>query len=172
MTYTLADLRRKLKLGQGVKLVNAQGVKPDNPRLNLVRYVIKVQGNGVYLNSDKTATKGSFLELPKASLMEMDETGFKTFTAGLRELTPEEQEIIKNEPQDAKQEEIDLMTDGSQMFYRRKAYYTEKDALYLFSGNSKTLQGKYLIQGRKGESDKIRDDAIKGEMSLSYEFTE
>ena len=56
------------------------------------------------------------------------------------------------------------------MFYREKSYYEENNAQYLFLGMSKINQGKRLISGRHGEKDKIQDESLKGEVSLSYEF--
>ena len=163
---TLTDLKRKLQIGQGLILIGFKTpFEANNKRLNVVRYVVKIQTNGVHLNEDKTANKGSFLEFPKASLLDITEKGFKIFTAGLRDLTPEEKEIKANEPKDEEQEKNDLMTDGSTMFYRRMRYYKEKDAEYL-QGHSKVIRGLHFDYN----TNKIRDYSIKGELSLEYEF--
>ena len=159
---TKAEIQRKLQKGTGLKMT-FNSLSGHSNKLNVVRYVIKTQTNGVYLNEDKNAVKGSFLEFPKSSLIEVTNKGFKTFEAGFRDLNEEEKRILENQPKDEKQDEIDLMTDGSQMFYRRKAYFKECDFEYLFSC-SKTIKGLYFMNGR------IRDDKIKGDLSLEYEF--
>lgn len=165
---TIADLKRKMQIGKGIKLVYAYGLKEDNPRLNKIRYIVKTQTNGVYLNEDKNTKVGSWLDFPKASLFEITEKGFKIFSPIERDLTEEEKQIKENEPKDQKQEELDAISDGSQMFYRRKNYYKENGFEYLFGANSKEINGKYLTHN-KGV-DKIRDSSIKGELSLEYEF--
>ena len=172
---TLADLKRKLKIGQGVKLVAYEGMNPENPRQNLnkIRYVVKVQSNGVYFNEDKTATKGQALDFPKATLLEADDKGFKIYRAGLRDLTEAERKIIDNEPTDDKQDEIDALSDGSVMYRRRKSYYEESGSFYLF-GISRE-QGKRLTEKKNDKGElvyQIEDDGLKGEMLLTYEWVD
>lgn len=160
---TIAELKRKLQVGTALKMTfNSIG---HTSKLNIIRFIVKVQGNGVYLNEDKEETKGSFLEFPKSSLMELSQTGFKTFRAGFRDFTEEETKIIKNEPKDEEQQKIDLMTDGSQMFYRRKRYYKECGFEYL-SSQSKPIKGLYRM------NEKIRDEGLKGDLDLEYEFVD
>lgn len=169
---TLADLKRKLSIGQGLKLVDYKDrLEGNNSKLNIVRYVVKTQGNGVYLNPDKEAKSGSFLEFPKASSVEFIDNGFNICFSGYRDLTEEEKNIIANEPKDEEQSRIDIMTDGSQMFWRCKRYYKEQNAEYLSFGNSKPIRGLYRTTDKENK-DVIRDDSIKGEMSLSYEFVD
>jgi Icc-related predicted phosphoesterase len=164
---TLSALKRKLKIGQGLKLVKYKdALVSNNNKLNVERFIIKTQGNGVYLNQDKTALKGSFLEFPKASLFESTEKGFKIFEAGLRDLNETEKEVLNNIPKDDKQAEIDILTDGSVMFYREKEYFKEKGFEYLFGGNSTTIRGLYFDTN----NNKIRDDSLKGNVILEYEF--
>ena len=165
---TINDLKRKLQKGQGLKLVGGFYINPDSKILNIVRYVVKTQTNGVYLNSDKESLKGSWLDFPKASLCEIDEKGFKIFEPKLRDLTEEEKDIKAKEPTDKQQEYIDAISDGSQMFYAKQRYYKEKGFEYLFG--CKSSQGKYLTN-RNGK-EQIRDDSLKGEVSLIYEFVD
>lgn len=158
---TQAELKRKLQVGTPLKMVYTSWGN-DN-KLNVIRYVVKIQGNGVYLNEDKEATKGSFLEFGKASLFEETEKGFKLFKPGFRDLNKEEKEILKNQPIDEEQEKIDIMTDGSQMFYRRQAYFKKCGFEYLGSC-SKSIKGLYFTNGR------IRDESIKGNLSIEYKL--
>ena len=82
---TQTELKRKLQIGIPLKMVYTSWGNTN--KLNVVRYVVKLQGNGVYLNEDKESKKGSFLEFGKASLFEETLKGFKLFKAGLRDLT-------------------------------------------------------------------------------------
>lgn len=161
----LSDLKRKLMIGTALKLIGFKiPFSVNNNNLNKIRYVVKIQSNGIYLNEDKTATKGSFLEYPKASLLEVTEKGFKIFEAGERDLTDEEKKIKENEPKDEEQNKIDMMTDTNTMFYRKKRYYMESGFFYLF-GTEKQQGKRYCFNDKK-----IIDDNIKGELSLEYEF--
>ena len=163
MIQNLSELKRKLIVGTPIKSIyNRLG----NKNVGIQRYVIKTQGNGVYLSENKESKKGSFLEFPKASLIEFTENGFKIFESGVRDLTKEEQECIDNEPKDEEQENIDLMSDTNVMFYKRQLYYKNSKFPYLGS-STKAIRGKYFLVGER----KIRDDNIKGELSIEYEIT-
>ena len=128
----------------------------------LIRNITRIQSNGFYLSQDNG--KDSYLEFPKASLFEADEKGFKIFEAGLRELTEQEQAVKDNEPKDEKQEKIDMMSDGSTMFFRRKKYFSEKGFNYLFGNNKQ--EGKRLTF--KEGNPIIQDESIKGKLILEY----
>ena len=159
----LSDLKRKLVKGCALKMTY-NSLKSKNPLLNKVRYVVKTQSNGVTLNEDINAIKGSFLEFPKNSLLEVTDKGFKVFECGERDLTEEEKRIMENQPKDEEQDRIDLMTDMNTMFYRRKAYFNESGYFYLFG--TEKIKGKSFNFNKRN----IRDDEIKGELSLEYEF--
>lgn len=159
----LSDLKRKLIKGCALKMVY-NSLKGKNALLGKVRYVIKTQSNGIFLNEDLNAIKGSFLEYPKNSLLEVTDKGFKVFECGERDLNDEEKRIMENQPKDDEQDRIDLMTDGNCMFWRRKAYFKESGCYYLFG--TETQKGKHYNFNTK----RIKDDDIKGELSLEYEF--
>jgi hypothetical protein len=166
---TLADLKRELTVGKSLKLISfSTPFAVNNKNLNKVRFIVRIQGNGLYLNEDKNTTKGSYLEFPKASLLEYDGKTIKIYEPGIRDLTEEEKKIRDNEPKDDEQDRIDMMSDGSQMFYRRKQYYKEKGCEYLFWGDSTRGKSKHITRQGNGEL-KIVDDSIKGIVSLIYE---
>lgn len=162
---TLADLKRDLKVGSTLILIDAPKM-PSHKYLNKTRYIVKTQGNGVYLAENPASKSGSFLDLPKASLVEYDGMTIKVYEAGYRELTPEERSIRANQPssrpENRKQMEVDALSDGSTMFYRDEAYYRENNATYL------TV---YHNGPKKYDSnrDMIYDESIKGELSLVYQ---
>jgi len=156
---TLSDLKRDLTVGKTVILKSCLGVEKNEKRT-----VFKLQSNNVCFLKEDGKSK-SWLELPKASLLEYDGKTIKIFRVGIRELTQEEKDIIAKEPKDEKQEGIDIISDGSVMYNRRKHYYKDVGKFYLF-GTEKE-QGKRLTHADK--TAKIEDDSIKGELELVYE---
>ena len=155
---TLADLKREC-LGKTLLLKERWG-KPENKN----RIVIGVKSNSIVLQTEEG--KKSYLEMPKASLLEYDGKNIKIYEPGTRALTPEEQRIRSNDPKDPEQDRIDMMSDGSTMFYRRQHYYKQVGYEYLFT-SSRTHNGKYLTYAAGVPM--IRDDALKGKLSLVYE---
>lgn len=154
---TLADLKRELCVGSKVILKKRFGED-----VNEAREVIRTQSNSLVF---KTPTgKNSHLDYPKAALLEFDGNVIRIFQAGERELTPEEKAIIEGEPKDDEQQRIDLLSDGSVMFHRRKRYYLEKDAEYL-QGHNKQKGMRFCYN-----SGKIVDDNVKGDITLEYEI--
>ena len=166
---TLADLKRKLIKGQGVKLIRFKTpFDINNKNLNKVRYVVKIQSNGIYLNEDKNAENGSYLEFPKASLLDVGEQGFRIFEEGKRDLTEEEKKILDNEPSNRPENreiaEADAISDGSRTYWMDKRYYKEHNAEWRWNKS----RGLRLDHNDK----RMWDDNIRGELSLEYEFAE
>ena len=134
--------------------------------LNVPRYVIRKQSNGVYLAEDKGSAKGSFLELPRASLVEYDGETVKVYGIGKRDLTDEEKRIRANMPsalpENAEKCKIDMLTDGSFMFWADKAYLHQLNADY--------MAGHGTVRGLRYDfnENKIWDETLKGEVSLTY----
>jgi len=152
----VAELKKALTVGRNLKAVyRFREIEPEN------RVVTRIKSNGVYLR--KPNGKESFLDIPKTNLITIDDIGFIIFCAGVRELSPKEKEIIANEPKDEKQEKIDMMGDGSQMFWLRKKYYAENNAEYL---NHKKQRGMYYLHGEN----KVEDESVRGKPCLIYQF--
>jgi hypothetical protein len=162
---TLSDFKRELIKGKAIKLIYAKITHADDKRINLVRYIVKTQGNGVYLNSDKTATKGAYLEFPKASLTTIKGNTISIHEAGYRPLNEQEAKARANIPRDPKQEEIDALSDGSTMYWRIKKYYSDLGLSYLHGEKHASLRYNY-------NDNNIQDDNIKGDISLTYELIE
>jgi len=165
---TLADLKRDLKIGDSITLVESP-LRPDHRFLNIKRYVVKKQGNGVYLNPDKNATNGSFLEFKNAKLTEYDGETIKTFLVGSRNLTEQELRVFNNKPSKRAENqgllERDMLTDMNTTYYMDKKYLKENDMEYLMSstGLTKRLDYNDMI---------IIDEQVKGELELSYVINE
>lgn len=157
---TLADLRRYLRPGRQVILAER-----FNEPFNKLRTVKEIQSNGIWFIREELPDKPSFLPLEKASLISIDDSGFAIHAPGYRDLTPSEQEIITNEPRDPVQEERDLMADTNIMWYRRKSYYANANAPYLFASE----RGKPYYDRSRGL---VRDPKIKGPKELIYKFKE
>jgi len=165
---TLADLKRDLKIGDSITLVESP-LRPDHKFLNIKRYVVKKQGNGVYLNPDKNATKGSFLEFKNAKLTEYDGKTIKTFLVGSRNLTEQELRVFNNKPSKrAENQELleqDMLTDMNTTYYMDKKYLRENNMEYLMSstGLTKRLDHNNMT---------IIDEQVKGGLELSYVINE
>lgn len=157
----LVDFKNALTIGRKIRLINRFGKE-----MNDLREVEKVQSNSVKFKG-LNGSKAGWLEFPKSSLIDFDGKTAKIYQAGLRELTEEEKRIRDDEPKDDEQDRIDMLSDGSTMFYRRKKYYKDVGYEYLFT-SSKKIQGKYLTY--KDGKHMIQDDKIKGEINLIYDF--
>ena len=68
---TLTDLKRDLVIGKALILTSRYG-QTEGKNIGEVRYIVKKNTVGFYLNPDKSATKGSFVDRPKASLLEYE----------------------------------------------------------------------------------------------------
>ncbi len=67
----VADLKRTLVIGRQIEMLTYNHTTPPE-KIRGVREVVKVQTNGVWLNSDPTSGKwGSWMEFPKASSLEI-----------------------------------------------------------------------------------------------------
>ena len=151
----LAELKR-IRVGDRLRLVYRFGKILDEPR-----EVAKVQTNAIAFKKGDGLT---WLEFPPASRLEFTDRGFRTYAVGRRPLTPQEQEVLDNEPRDPKQEEIDALSDGSTMYWRTKAYLEAKGMPYLSCGNRE----KQLVWVDK--TPMIQDPAVKGQLELEYMF--
>lgn len=166
---TFTDLKRDLTVGRSLTMIYHENMETDErakSRIGQARFIVKKQTNGVYLNPDKTATKGSFLELPRASLVEYDGKIITVYGPSKRPLTESEAKILKDMPSHKKENEQqcvnDIMTDGSTMYWRDKAYLKANDALWY----DETYQGKHY-----NHNDQLMIDySLKGKKELSYKL--
>lgn len=167
---TLSELKRDLKDKKiQLALVNRFG---EHMELKW-RNVKSVQSNGFYLECiDDTlyvkSPKGSFLDFPKASLVEYDDFYLRIYIPGYRELTKEEKECIEGwvkitrTPDYLEHYFQDVYTDGSYCFNVEKEYYSRKNMLYLM-GCEEQRGMKYDFTTKK-----VRDEKIKGDLALEY----
>jgi hypothetical protein len=161
MKKTFTDLKRALVPGAKLILVERFG-KPENQE----RIIKKVQTNAIAFDKNGTL---SWLPFPTASLVEFDGKRVTFYGQGLRELTEDEKRILDNQPSDPKQGEIDALSDGSTMFYRRQAYFRQQNSIHLTTYN----KGKHLryVRTEDGKDKPMIDDpTVRGKVELVYEF--
>lgn len=156
---TLADLKRKLTPGTKVILKTRFGTK-----INQKREVIHQQSNCIIFKTSEG--KKSWLNYPKASLLEFTTNDFRIYGKGKRPLTPPEKAIKEGyeKIRDKKQEERDLLSDGSTSYWQKLRYFQNHNAEYLISNKSQ--------RGMKFDynSGLVWDEKIKGNIDLEYKF--
>jgi len=166
----LAEFKRALKPGLKLMMIHHQANlgKDGEGRVILgtaapvERIVKKVQTNAVCFGKPPV-NADTWLYFDKASLTDVEGNRIKIYETGERSLTTEEVVCIAGEPKDARQDEIDALSDGNQMFYRRKRYYEERGMGYL-----------YIRENGKGRSQRndgmVEDPKVKGKLLLEYEI--
>lgn len=160
---TLAELKRELNIGDSITLIESPTM-PNHKWLNVKRYVVKKQGNGVYLSPDKNDTKGSFLEFTNAKLTEYDGKEIRVYLAGNREFTEQEKHALTNcpskRPENKEIVERDIMCDMSTSYYMDVEYYKKLGMDYLhYSRGTKRVDWN---------TNTIVDEQIKGNLQLRY----
>lgn len=160
---TLAELKRELNIGDSITLIEAPTM-PTHKWLNVKRFVVKKQGNGVYLSPNKTDTKGSFLEFTNAKLTEYDGKEIRVYQPGNREFTEQEKQALANcpskRPENKEIVEHDIMCDMSTSYYMDEGYYRELGMSYLHYG-----RGTKRVDW---STNTIVDEQIKGNLELRY----
>lgn len=164
---TLAELKRELNIGNSITLIESPTM-PNHKWLNVKRYVVKKQGNGVYLSPDKNDVKGSFLEFTNAKLTEYDGKEIRTYQPGHRELNAQERYVLFNcpskRPENQEIVEQDIMTDGSRVFWMDRKYFQDLDMEYLDNSRG--------IKRIDWNTTTIIDEQIKGNLELRYIINE
>lgn len=164
---TFADLKRDLIVGKTLTMTfnSLEGSSETiKKRIGVARKILKTQTNGITLEFEEGSGKGSFLELPCASLIEYDGKTIKIYKPGKRELTENEKTLLEGEPSNRKENEelnrIDMLTDSSRTYRMDKLYYMNNDANWRW-GWHKGL--RFDINDKK-----MWDKKIKGELELEY----
>jgi hypothetical protein len=164
---TFTQLKRDLVVGKTLTMTfNSMSESSERikSRIGKPRKILKTQTNGIYLEVESGDPKGSFLELPCASLTEYDGNTIKAFKYGKRDLTAKEAEILANRPSDrpenAELARIDMISDGSQTYWMDKRYFNENDANWYWDW-SKGLRYDF-------NEKKMWDKKIKGQLEMEY----
>jgi len=164
-TKTLAELKRDAKSGKVyMEMIERFGSTDIPDKLKGKRQMVDANTVCVkFLNNDG---KKSELRIDAASLIEYTDTELTTYLPGLRDLTSAEKDVMDSweSKRDKRQEEIDMLTDGSTSFYRHKHFFIDAGFEYLLGYNTK--QGKKYDFNTK----KVRDNKVKGDVELKYKI--
>lgn len=133
-------------------------------RLKGWRKIIGSNSVGIFLETSEG--KKSELDLKTASLVEYGENLLTIYEAGERELDESEKallgrwEAITKTDDYIKQSELDMLTDGSTTYYKKKSFFD----------NAKYMLGYDFHEGKKfnHNTSKMIDRKIKGRMILQY----
>lgn len=164
---TLAELKRNAKSQTLLAEMVIRCGDHDIPeRLMGWRGIVDANSNSITFLTKEG--KKSQLDIEFASLVEYEENKLTIYLPGFRDLNEEESKImqewqtITKTEKYQKQAEIDAYTDGSSTFWQQKAFFINKGYEYLMGFN--TINGlKYDFNTQK-----IRDKAVKGEISMQY----
>jgi hypothetical protein len=163
---TFAELKRNADSGNYyIEMVYRYGDEiPD--RLKGIRQLVGSKTKAILIRTNDN--KVSQLDIDNTNLIDISDNALIIYNSGFRELTNQEQEImniwkkIANEPDNQKQAETDLLTDGSTMFWKKKGFFTGLNAGYLL-GHEKEKGEKYDFN-----TGKIRSDKVKGDKIMEY----
>jgi hypothetical protein len=166
---TFSELKRNADTGKYfIEMIYWYGNELPE-RLKGVRQIIGSKTKSIVIKN--LDGKISELRIENTNLIEISETSLTVYNSGIRELTQAEQDILKDweviasNPDNVKQAETDMLTDGSVMFWKKKYYFEGKGYGYLL-GHEKERGEKY-----DHNTDKIKSDKVKGEMILQYRLT-
>ena len=129
------------------------------------RKIEKVQSNAIVTSFG--THKACWLYYPKsANLVEYNDNIFTIYEAGERDLTEAEKkhlEAMKHLTTE-EEKEIDLLTDGSTDYWRRKAYASDNKVEYLL--------GFEEVRGLKynHNTGRVRDNKVKGQKLYTFEI--
>lgn len=171
MKKTKAQLLRDLKSGEiALELVERYGNNNIIEKLKGVRKIKKITTNSCSLineNGDE-----SWLEIPKASLLEYTDDTLSIFIPGYRPLNQKEKEILKewekiaNTKEYKEQELNDLRSDGNWTYWQKRRFFENNNALYLFTNeNGRQLDYNKL---KNNEENCLLDPKVRGERILMY----
>lgn len=164
---TKADFIRDIKTGK-IKLqliggANYEWIKEKKPQNLRPRSITKVQTNAIYLEGEENGGKGSFLQLPPASLIEYNGKTFNIYNPGIREMNAEEKGNV--EKADIERKRYEKENPHSDSFWHMKNFYRNCSTPWIYFGNEE-VKGKRAAQGR--DVGKIIDNSIKGNLVLQY----
>lgn len=169
---TRAELIRNAKSGEFTfELIERFGGREIYENMKGKRTVGKVQTNGFYLVNNEG--EKSFLNIPKASLIEYDGDELRVFNYGFRAMSDEEKAVMDEwkkitETDDFKRREVaDMLSDGSSTYWQKKIFFEKKNMLYLTGSKDKGMELDFCKHA-DGEEKCIRDEKVKGDVILVY----
>ena len=162
---TLTQLKKDLQIGDKITLIEAPTM-PNHRNLNTERYIVKKQGNGVYLSQQRDDKSGSFLEFPNAKLVEYEGDEIRVYDPRKRPLTEEEQLIWDHRPstreENEEQRKMDALAGTSLMYWANKDYFYKKGMGHFNESTSRFIFHRHDMT--------MIDKQLKGEMVLRYQI--
>lgn len=169
---TRAQLFRDAKSGKlKLELVERFGKTPYES-MKGIRPVVDC--NTVNLMLENPDGKISYLEVPKASLMDYSDTELVIYTHGFREPNEKEQKILDewHDIQDSddykKKLQNDLLSDGSSTYWQKKKFFNQYNAGYLAGFEYQNGCSFDFNRYNEGRPDFINDTSVKGDAILKY----
>ena len=168
-----AEVKRKLTVGTKLIVTYPDG-KVLNREIIISRatQVVMIDPTKDDADERRKQGKGSWLEFPAASLVDIIDNDFSIYWPGYREMTVEEKAVYDGRPIDKEQSMNDAMTDGSTMFWREKKYFTDKGMTHLLGyvtgkaesvdHNKRTDDGYFMVRSNK----------VKGALCMTYTILE
>lgn len=179
MKKTVAQLKRDAKSMEFEgKMVVRCGEKANDSnlpsRLKGWRAIIGANTKNIFFRDGDG--KRSFLDIPKASLVEYTDGMLRIYYPGYREPNETEKRILNEWKEIANTDDYqnrlktDLLTDGSSTFYQQKRFFKDRNAEYLLG--FETQRGMKLDFNKKANGDPrfICDEKIKGDIYMEYEI--
>lgn len=143
---------------------------PD--RLQGVRPIVDANSVAIFFGCGDGGRSACYL--PTAKLIDYDDDHISIYSPGYRKPTPAEAralddwEKIAERPDYKRQLETDCLTDGSTTYYMRKRFFADRDMLYLLGYEKQ--RGCILDRNRLDLPDFIKDDSVRGELSIRYDI--
>ena len=169
---TRTELFREAKDGKiTLELIERYGKRDLSPRFAGKRKIGKVQSNGMYLVNGEG--EKSFLELPRASMMEYDGKELRVYNPGYREMTNQEKAVmeewnkIQNTEDYKKRAIADLYSDGSSTYWQKEKFFMERGMEHLTGDLCKGAKLDFYRYS-EGEKECILDEKVKGMAILVY----
>ncbi len=166
---TLAELKREASTGEYEGLmIKRFGESVIPARLQGWRKIVGC--NTVSIFFQNVGGDVSELPLPKASLVDYDGETLTVYSAGYRDLTPEERAVKEQWSAHASTEDYirrsdyDALTDGSSTYWEEVRFF--KDAGYEYLMGAKKERGMIFDTCRQ----QVRDERIKGDITLQYKI--
>lgn len=168
---TLAELKRIAKTGtleaRLIKRYN-EPIETWPERLKGWRKLVDSNSTSIsFLNKDG---RKSPLMINRATQVEYDGEHITVYGTGLRDMTPEEERVMKEweaitQTQKYKDDSwYDMMTDCSTTYYQKKHFFQDRDMLY--------LAGWEYVRGMQYDhkTGKVFDERVHGDVILQYEL--
>lgn len=147
---------------------NYEWIKEKRPQNLNPRRISKVQTNAIYLEGEENNGQGSYLQIPKASLMEYDREHFCVYDFGIREMTAEEKKNEKAAQKEREKYNKENSNSYSGDFWHMKEWYSKCSTPWISPMAHNWIKGKKRGQGK--DFNKIMDEGVKGNLILKYKI--